>query len=642
MHNFKSMQIAEFRELLPKLSKQELSNLLSMQDANVANNKEMLDATIEYLLDKDPEMLISHLDSNFWINYAKNDKTIDVGLWLCKAGLGDKVFSEEQLVELVKDKNFTSNVFSTLPIDSKQKIVKKLMSVDVNAIDIDMVSNVIRNSYSSGGFDNFQIDNTKVGSKPTPKKQKFYNEVVLNNQSSYLQEYFDDSSKRQMFLENFDLLSALSINDRTTLFNSVNFENLSEIEQQNIAKLFYNGYVTNFDDNLFKNNDFVKKYLLETSVTDFRRMAKTIEFSHPHLSQDLIDLKDHQLDKIIMKDGKINNENYPIVNYKNGDKDDFWNVVVYRHFKTCPHDFYISTQLIQDSRATLDIDGRISKEGKNLLDSMARIVNIKEVENFTKSKLHYIKHKKLMSDLLGNIDLYNENVGKVNMSGLVDTCRDEFAKNMFAGLTDKTADGVKSKYIDGNRVYDITECEDIKLLIHSTNSGEFPEIKLGQEQLVSMSLLDNNHLHTFVRDPKFVFGYNSGQSNCVVHAYAGDGKTGFSRSAEEVLYEKITNVAPMYTDIETFMDETDEFAYNEIKIKASANAQRGSSQIMKPDFVLYQGEDLSSLPKYLVEFANEHNIDIFTINPQKVKKKNYANTLGNKMMSLPGARYLEM
>ena len=49
-----------------------------MQDANVANNKKMLDLTMEYLLDKDPEMLISHLDSKFWINYAKNDKTITV------------------------------------------------------------------------------------------------------------------------------------------------------------------------------------------------------------------------------------------------------------------------------------------------------------------------------------------------------------------------------------------------------------------------------------------------------------------------------------------------------------------------------------------------------------------------------------
>ena len=638
MHNFKTMSLTEFINILPTLKSEALSQILLGNNANYANYKDMVDLTIEYLLKNNPKMLLPHLNESFWIKYAALPRTFDIGKTIYNSAIGKNIFNNTTLLNLIKNENFANNVFSTLPLEVKNQVITALLEDKSINTNTSTLSSVIKNSYAMGEFENFQIDVARIASKPTQKQRDFYNDVVLSNTPSNLQKYFNDPTTAQMFLENFNLLSALSINDRTALFNTVDLAHLSDIEMQNIVKLLYNGYVTNFNDSLFKNPKFVNQYLLGTNITDFRRMAKTLDFSHPQLSQNLLSIKDKQLDQIIAN----KKENYPVTKYKNGDKDDFWNIVVYRYFKTCPHDLYVSTELIQDSRASLNVDSKISPEGKDLLDSLAKIVSIKDTENFTKSTFHSFKHKRLLNNLLEDINAYNQEFEEIDLSKLIDTCRKEFSQNMFSQLTVKNSPGVQEKYIGGQKVYDITNCPDISLLIHSTESSDLPAINAGEEQLVSMSLLDNNHLCTFVEEPKYILGYGTGIQDSVVHAYTQDSRTGFSRSAEDMLYEKVSYYAPIYSDMETFMSETDEYSYNEIKIRASANARNASNnEIMKPDYILYRSADQTTIPKHIIDFANQHKIDIFTINPQKVQKKTYENALPRKKQALRGAKYIE-
>jgi hypothetical protein len=214
---------------------------------------------------------------------------------------------------------------------------------------------------------------------------------------------------------------------------------------------------------------------------------------------------------------------------------------------------------------------------------------------------------------------------------LVDACRQEFANTIQEKLTTSQTEGVVKKNISGKMVYDITDCDDFLLLVHSTNEVVTPKVEKGNETLISMSLLDNNHLQTFIEDG-FVLGFDMPTKDMLIHALICDAGSGFNVAAKSLMYRRICSSAPIYTDLDSFLSLT--LGFNELKIKPEANAlNENGEEIMKPSYLLYKSNDLSHIPQNIIDKAEELGVDIYVINTELCKEKVYKPVLKEKEIS---------
>lgn len=588
-----------------------------------------------------PQAFIDCATLPFWETFAKLshiEKDIDI---ICSK-YSNEIFNIEKLQLLTQSKIFRDKIFVLLPYNIQQNftqsMIDKLQISTTFENNFEILKDLLPYIYSPTGAKSSMINNSPItrekGDVWTSEFQG-YKDLINNEKNTIsVSHLFNNPKLKHLFLNDFSLLSGLSREDRTDLYSSLSFDKLSDLENQNVIKLLSNGYLTNYNDTFLKNEKFVNYMVKNTSTTEFKKLIMTLNFTNPEISKKIISAKDKYLDSLLWQEDKINKTNYPIVSYENGEEDTFVNSIFYRYFKTFPNDVCLSAQLIADSIASLPrLGDKISSEGKNLILALSNIVDSrkgKSIDNFTFSKLNFLKDPKLILQLKQAAENYIEVHGDINLEKLVDACKNEFANNLSNNLTNKNSNDVTTRIINGTTVHDLTNCDSFYMLVHATTSPEIPTINPDNEQLLSMSLLDNNHLCTFRDD--YVFGYNNISDESLIHAYCDDSATTKGvGSAKLLMYQRITNIAPIYTDLESFMNATEQvqhagdYYYNELKIKATPNSQNNRGEaIMKPSYILYKADNINTIPKHIIETAEKYSLDIFIVDTAKVKNKTYA------------------
>lgn len=637
----KGLSDYDFLQNLSNMTQNDLERIVS--DASnytrVFQTEVQMLYVFEYLLKNNPSILEKHANLKLWERYAKIKGMgfTTIGM-LAESDIGNSLFSQDKLDEYAKSKLFRIGVLPQLTANQKTSLATKnlvsLTAPSISQTELDIASDTLLYLYGEMGPKHSRIKNMSSEELNHNLKDELFRAIDHNdlnndqtNKVSLASYFIDNKIAQQRILQNFGLLSGLSVEDRNQLFAIIEPNSIGEVEYQNITKLLFNGYLTRFPDWVFKNKSYLKNLIEETNITDFKKIIKTMRVTNPEVCASIVKLKDIYLDKKLFKSGKVDKMSFAITTYAGGDIDTYSELFAYRYFKTNMADVLLASKLIQDSINSIpELKEHVSPEGVRLINALSLIAdknNGGHGVEYSLSKLSVLSNARLFQNLKEIADEYETTKGEINLNGIMDRCRAEYGRNLGQRLTRKNSPGVKRKVVNGTEVYDLTECDDLHLLVHSSHSDEIPEVKDGMNQLISMSLLDNNHLQTYIND--YIFGYDDVGEEDVIHAYISDSGTGSDKGVQLLMYERITNLTPVYTDIETFMNATKEDHYNEIKIKASPNYEdKQGKKIMIPSYILFKSNDISAIPDNIVSVAKNLGINIYVINTEKIKTKTYS------------------
>ena len=455
---------------------------------------------------------------------------------------------------------------------------------------------------------------------------------VNAEQIKWLEAKLDDEEIASMFLRNKGLNLSLDPENRYRLYENVDFNELDNRYDKDILLSLLHSAIdrsVKLPDNILWNEKFIN-LILKQDWNEYKRLVANIKEINPKVSKEIESRFNAEQDEYIEEfmesdyDELMSSENSEIFDWKFRDR------VYHRYFNTSASDVYLTACAILDSMHTLPgYKEKFSRLGIELIERMVSNIIVeckaKEFDNKTTSEIDRYN----MNGLKAIIEiLQTRNDWREMFEKAINLARQEFSKNLVGEIYKPNSDN--ATIIDNTPVIDITEMKNFRLLVHDQKiyniEEAIPELDPILNRDVSMSLLDNNHLHTYLSDPggeidkySVTFGYGYVSAESILHALPEDAYTEYCSQNEHVKKEALISATsqyvPTYIDIKSFLNQTD--IMNEIKVRAKVNGvnNRGEQAFM-PGYILCRDE-IRDLDR---QVAEEYGIPIVYIDTKRVEK----------------------
>ncbi|MFQ6752060.1 MAG: hypothetical protein ACLRFL_00645 [Clostridia bacterium] len=455
-------------------------------------------------------------------------------------------------------------------------------------------------------------------------------------QVKWLECKLEDEEMASLFLHNKGLNLSLDPENRCRLYENVNFDELDNKYDRDILLSLLHHAVersVKLPNNILRNEKFIN-LILKQDWNEYKRLVANIKEINPRVAIEIESRFNAEQDEYINEfmgsdyEDLMSSENYDIFDWKFRDR------VYHRFFNTSASDVYLTACAILDSMNTLPgYKEKFSPEGVELIERM--VVNI-VLES---------SQKEFDDKMASNIDKHNMNDLK-DIIAILQTCNDwremfekaikiarqEFSKNLVREIYRPNIE--YADILEDLPVIDISEMKDFRLLIHDQRlydlKNAIPKLDPKQKKDISMSLLDNNHLHTYQSDGTGVidnysvtFGYGEVAVESIIHALPEDSFTEYCNQSDLIKKESLISATcqylPTYIDIHSFLNETNKM--NEIKVRAKVNGlnNRGENAFM-PSYILCR-DVIRDIDKRV---AREYGVPIVYIDTKRVEKSTYS------------------